>query len=77
MLSLTQKPSTTTTSVSAITNLKSSGPVGATPKHAKPDPGGSHPLGDVASKVHEAVHNVVKNASTGGAHRSVSGKPKD
>jgi hypothetical protein len=33
-------------------------------------------LGDVASKVRQAARSVVKNASDGGAHHSVSGKPK-
>jgi len=75
MLALTQKPSTTTTSVR--TSLKSSGPSVTTPKHAKADSGSSHPLRDVASKVQQAAHSVAKTASAGGAHRSVSGKPKD
>jgi hypothetical protein len=74
MLALTQKSTTTTTSVR--TNLGSSGPAGTTPKHASVGLGSSHPLGDVASKVRQAARSVVKNASDGGAHHSVSGKPK-
>jgi hypothetical protein len=74
MLALTQKSTTTTTSVR--TNLGSSGPAGTTPKHASVGLASSHPLGDVASKVRQAARSVVKNASDGGAHHSVSGKPK-
>jgi hypothetical protein len=74
MLALTQKSTTTTTSVR--TNLGSSGQAGTTPKHASVGLGSSHPLGDVASKVGQAARSVVKNASDDGARHSVSGKPK-
>jgi hypothetical protein len=75
MLALTQKPSTTTTSVR--TSLGSSAQPGPTPKHAGIDSAGSHPLHDVVSKVGKAARNVVKNSTSGGKHRSDSSKPKD
>ncbi len=70
---LSQKSSTTTTSLSV--KVEPSRQVGTIAKHASVEPGSSHPLRDVASKVRQVARSVFKSTSER-PHRTVTSKTK-
>jgi hypothetical protein len=72
-LSLTQKPSNTTTFTH--TKVESPRQLGSPTKRVSAKPASSHPLRDVASKVRQAARSVVKNAAER-PHRAVSSKSR-